>query len=1376
MTTTTTPPTQVSRRLAPLALLVGALLALATDHAAAQMMHTYENTTTGTISNAATPCSNPLVRSFTVTDSFTVNRIAVGFNASHTRRGHIQMTLRAPNNSTVQLITESGDRDNNYDILLSSNTEGGLDDDDTDPVGAPYYNRLVSVAGIDSFYTGNSSGTWSVETCDTVADTNGTFNRAYLMLGSSEMAPTRCSGTVSYDWGTPGAVTPLTGNPVTVGDITISQASTADYAGTASEAFVMRPTTNGDHLGYYGLSMDATAIDGTQDNEVVGLTSVIGFSAPVTDLRFTLLDVDITNNAWEDQLQLIGTDTSGSRVPYTLSPVGAAAQLAGDTAEGDVSAATTSTAGNLNVAFAGAISSLTMNYTQGSNPASENVFMVIGISDFVQCAYDFGDAPATYGTPLANGPKHALGSRNIYLGDQPPDGESDGQDDATAIGDDDAAIDGITDDEDGNDDFGFDACPQDGTYAVSMTVNNSSGSTGHLVGYIDWNRDGDFADANERSSTESVPTTTTNGTETVTWSSVPANCGGTTATYARFRFTTDSTRAESPTDSAGVYAPDGEVEDYEIDDTTLPVTIASVDSAADGDALTVRWTTASEWANAGFRLLGRSDGSDWALLGEIAAHGPDSFTPQRYEATVAAAGVTEITIEDISLFGETRAHGPFAVGERAGEEPVGMTVDWAAIRSEVDLAPARAALSVGATSVSPNLRKGPSGAREGLLLVREAGIQRVTYEELLAAGVDLVGIAPDRIAVVNNGAGVPRHVATAGSTFGAGSFIEFVAEPELTLASPFDAYVLTVNRRQAKPVAGLGVGAGDLALTEAADVYRPNRAYSFASPNGDPWFDQGVFARGNPASATRTFDLPNLREGTIELEVRTWGYGASPGIESPDHHVVVVLNGTEIANSWFDGLITWERTVDVTGVAQATGNVLELRVPGDTGFKFDYIAFEGFSVRYPRQTVAVAQRFAGTVAADGFAIGGFDEGQAVSLWLNDGGTWRRGEQTASQGRVALPSGGDVFAAALPALVKPGISAGVPAALASSKAEYLIVSHPAFADSLADLVALEESRGLATEIVTVDRIYAAYGDHAPSAEAVQRFLTTSWEKGKLKYVLVVGADTTDPYNHLGTGSVSYVPTFYLPYVEYITFSPTDETLVDADGDLVGEVPIGRLPVRTPTELQQVVAKIRAWEQNIAAGARDALLTAGAADAHSSFAAINRSYSASLGGWNGATVTAEEQGVAAVRDAVLAAMNAGTPLVSFVGHSSMGQWDFTPILRWQDVAGFTNAGRPNLVAQWGCWNSYYVEPGTESLSARMLITPNNGAAAAIGATTLTSDVSHQRLGNLFYAAVNGGAATVGDAFHNAKRELRTQAIAHDAILGMALLGDPAMSLPR
>ncbi len=160
--------------------------------------------------------------------------------------------------------------------------------------------------------------------------------------------------------------------------------------------------------------------------------------------------------------------------------------------------------------------------------------------------------------------------------------------------------------------------------------------------------------------------------------------------------------------------------------------------------------------------------------------------------------------------------------------------------------------------------------------------------------------------------------------------------------------------------------------------------------------------------------------------------------------------------------------------------------------------------------------------------------------------------------------------------------------------------------------------------------------------------------------------------------------------------------------------------------------------------------------------------------------DDAGTATVRQQVLDAINSGAHLVSYVGHSSMGQWDFTPILKWQDVATLTNAGLPNLFTAWGCWNSYYVEPTIESLSARLLRQPDAGAAGAIGATTLTSETSHRLLGTLFFARVNAGAATVGEAFHGAKQDLQAQGGerrgAIDAIYGMTLLGDPAMSLPH
>ena len=200
------------------------------------------------------------------------------------------------------------------------------------------------------------------------------------------------------------------------------------------------------------------------------------------------------------------------------------------------------------------------------------------------------------------------------------------------------------------------------------------------------------------------------------------------------------------------------------------------------------------------------------------------------------------------------------------------------------------------------------------------------------------------------------------------------------------------------------------------------------------------------------------------------------------------------------------------------------------------------------------------------------------------------------------------------------------------------------------------------MVTTDRVFAAYSDPASSAEALHRFLVASLAAGHLDYVLPVGTDTSDPYHHLGTGSVSFVPPEYRRFVDIVAFSPTDELLADANGDGISDVPIGRLPVRIPAEIQAVVSKLRVWEQGVAAATPAALLSAGASDEPGQLATVNRSYQSSLDTWTGTTATVDDAGADAVRTAVLQAVDASTPLVSFVGHSSTGQWDYTPILRW------------------------------------------------------------------------------------------------------------------
>ena len=971
---------------------------------------------------------------------------------------------------------------------------------------------------------------------------------------------------------------------------------------------------------------------------------------------------------------------------------------------------------------------------------------------------DFGDLPDSYLTLKASGgPRHLMTATGPYLG-QRVEIETDGTPTATATGDG-AEEDGVTPVVNPGDPWN----PGD---TQQFTIVSSGPAT--LGAWIDWNADGDFTDVGEYYEMDLVA-----GSNTLNATVGPLFNYSATTLYARFRVVSADSKAPGGdgwdvADWAGL-AGDGEVEDYRWNAGTLPVTVAFVASERDGDEVAVRWTTASAWAAGGFTVWGRGAGArSWQRLAEVDAHTPDSLTPQRYEASVVAPGVEEILIEDVSLFGERVSHGPFAVGETVGEEPEARTIDWAAVKAEAGLAPPAPG---GAARMS--VRAAAATAKEGLLLVREAGIHRVTHEQLLAAGIDLAGTPADRIDLYNNGVRVTRFVAASNGTFGPGSFIEFVGQPALTLASPVDAYVLKVGRTRPEPPAALPAGGGALQTVTAEERWAPDRVYSFSSPNGDPWFDQGLLARGAAARLTRTFDLPDLAAGNVKLTVEAWGYGDWAGT-APDHHLIASVNGTVVLDERFDGITPLEKTVNVRDLVSASGNTLEILIPGDTGYQFDYVAFEGFSVSYPRRTIARNGRFAGSVTGGKtYAVGGFDAGETVALWRQKGRSWQRGEQTAAGGQVTLPTVGSAWAAATRALLVPEIVAGVPAAQQASSAQYVIVTHPALAGAAADLVAIEQARGFTTELVTTDRIYAAYSDHAVSADALKRFLTASAKRRALKYVLLVGADTTDPYNHLGLGSMTFVPTAYLPYAEYVTYSPTDEVLVDGDGDGLGDVPIGRLPVRTPAEVQAAAAKILAWEQNVAPGGRTALLASGSTSA---FAPIARAYADALPSWTTGLAHVHTQGTTAVRATVLAALNAGTPVVSFVGHSSIGQWDRTPLLTWADAAALTNAGRPDMVVQWGCWNAYYVEPNVDSLSAWLLRTPGVGAAAVIGATTLTTEASHMALGTLFYQQLNGSPQTLGDAFRAAKVMLLGQPGNADAILGMAFLGDPAMSAPH
>ena len=166
-------------------------------------------------------------------------------------------------------------------------------------------------------------------------------------------------------------------------------------------------------------------------------------------------------------------------------------------------------------------------------------------------AYDWGDAPDTYGTlATSTGAYHSLQNPGPWLGDinSAPDVETDGQPDANAVGD----------DWDGNDDergvwiATGSSLPRGATTTYNMEVN---GGGGVFQLWIDWDRDGTFADPGELVDNSYL----TDGTYTRPIT-VPTNAvlG---STFARARIST-----------SGGLAPSGGAADGEVEDHSLAIT------------------------------------------------------------------------------------------------------------------------------------------------------------------------------------------------------------------------------------------------------------------------------------------------------------------------------------------------------------------------------------------------------------------------------------------------------------------------------------------------------------------------------------------------------------------------------------------------------------------------------------------------------------------------------------------------------------------------------------------------------------------------------------------------------------------------------------
>lgn len=1111
-----------------------------------------------------------------------------------------------------------------------------------------------------------------------------------------------------------------------------------------------------------------------------------------------------------DTLTLVGTTTTGTNGDYSFTSLagGVYYVLAIGAPQSGLSLDSTTTAVN-----SGGDDSAATEIKSSTDPSTGAVIAVsqtinatsdttIVDRDFafrLPNSYDYGDLPQgtinstqyyyetiVDGSP--EGPSHLIsGSPTLYMGTG-VDADPNGQPSATASAD--TEENGVTigTDNDWRD-------PGTGTSSGQLTFDITG--SGWLMGWIDFNNDGDFGDSNEQVINQAVSGDLTNFTITTPYNDTiaPPSTG---FIFARFRLFTSQ-----PTFPSLAYAGTtvgGEVEDYQFPInsngiTTTPVTLSYFVANRNGNTVVFKWSTATETGNAGFNLYVK-DGDDLLPINDsvIPSKVVDSLENQDYTYTASVNGDLFV-FEDVSLTGETRQHGPFEIGKEYGAVIEGQLVNLeqqrkdsqAGLQKRQDKLRKEMKLPAAALKDASGKKAIPQLTGSANLLVRQTGIVRVTYETIRDAGLDLAGVPLNKIAVTNRGQMIPVNVV--GKTkFGPGGYIEFYGQALDNLYTDTNVYVVQVSQSAAPRIAvnnaKVPANVASEAVFRASQVVNRQISYSGVSQSSDPWLEARMVVTNTPQSWNSTFNITALADpnAAASMEIVLWGESDFASA-NPDHHVRVKVNDVLVNDATFDGPSAATLKFDLpAGVLREGQNTLTIDMPADLGLSFDIVALDSYTVRYFRSYQAENGRLTFAAAGKAFTVTNLPTKNVIVYRLVDGVKPERVRV------VDVKQDGATFTATFAgtrradtyvvtsasALYKPAVElTRVTSASLNQKADLLVIAHPSFMDGIAPLVAARKAQGYKVNVVDVFDIYAQYNYGIFGPEGIKKYIAYAANNLGVRYVLLVGGDTSDYRNFLGIGSVSYIPSIYTRTGPLASFVPTDPSYADINDDGVVDVAIGRFPARSTAELALVVNKTLAYDAKTYG--RTTVFAADKADGVLSFTDITTSLKAVMPtDWSYENVYLDQYNVSTARQKLIAAMNRGTALVTYTGHSGSTNWSFSNVFTTNDVSSLTNADKPFVAVQWGCWNTYYVNPRRNLMAQTLLFTGNKGAAASLGAVTLTKAESERRLGVLLYPRLSIKGMTLGQALLEAKRELAAMGYTdmEDVLFGWTLMGDPTL----
>jgi hypothetical protein len=595
-----------------------------------------------------------------------------------------------------------------------------------------------------------------------------------------------------------------------------------------------------------------------------------------------------------------------------------------------------------------------------------------------------------------------------------------------------------------------------------------------------------------------------------------------------------------------------------------------------------------------------------------------------------------------------------------------------------------------------------------------------------------------------------------------------------------------------------------------AETLHIEENYLCPAKSGFGWVWEEVILPRNVSSISRnyTFSVENLYSDSFELFTAL--YGATTGV----HSVEVLMNGIPICDtSWSAINYTSPYTFACGGSNLTSGeNTLTLRIHKSGGGDDIYIDY--FEVSYYKNYRAVNNDITFQIKENSpvdtiyeFDVYGFSESPFIVDVSSPfapsrvtGGQFNAGTVTF---QLYVPQDERVKCVASKLLRTPSkmIEANPFSLRLRERVDCIIITHKKLYYAASCLKQWREEHLLgvpnpSVKLVTIDEVYDnfSWGLHDPVAIRNFVYYAANYWEYPPGYFVLFGGGSYDYKNLFGNSEPkNLIPPFetgdYVHFQELMSHNPCfEDFFTDLDGDMICDIPIGRITVVTEEEAGDVVEKIKRYESsNNGVWKNKVILLADDEFDYNGIDGLYRYhipgcedisrvipapfdrrkvYLTEFSGTNPGSVPPGSKPHA--RDSLITTVSEGALLGIFLGHGNLRQLTHELVFYRADVNMLENDFRDPFFYFGSCSVGDFDRPDEESIADLLQKKERRGAISTLACTRTSGYTSITTLGiRLARRMLENKKITLGDGVCISK---------NDILFGStyALFGDPATPL--